>query len=150
LGFSAWYAACACATGPGLRSRDLQVGGIQFDQQVTLLHLLVVDHVDGRHRARHPRAHGADVPVDLRVVGLLEVAGVQPPRERGQRDHQQPEREAQAQRAFLACLGRSLFGGAPRSPAVLLPGVGPYTTFVGHLGRLGHAGTYPPAPSDAR
>jgi len=110
----------------------------------------VVHHVDGRHRARNPRAHGADVAVDLRVVGLLEVAGVEPPTEGGQRDHQERHRDGQAEAAFLACPGRSLAGVAPRSPVLLLPGMGACATFVGDLGGLGHAGTYPPAPSDAR
>ena len=63
------------------RHQYLKIGLIELDQQIAGLDLLVVLDMHGDHRPRHARADGGDVPVDLRVVGVLEVARVQPPDE---------------------------------------------------------------------
>ena len=65
--------------GARLRKGDLQVRRVQLDQQVALLHRLVVLHQHARHRAGDARRHRGDVAIHLGVVGVFELARVQPP-----------------------------------------------------------------------
>jgi len=67
--------------GARLRQGDFQVRRIQLDQQVALLHRLVVLHQHAGHGAGDARRHGGDVAIHLGVVGVFELARVQPPKQ---------------------------------------------------------------------
>ena len=92
---------------PRAGERYLKIGLIQLDQQIAGLDLLVVLDMNGDHRPRHARADGGDVPVDLRVVGVLEVARVQPPDERDdQRDRHRRDGDDLVAAGLLRILAR--------------------------------------------
>ena len=100
-----------------LRDRDGQIRGVDLQQRVAGLDRLVFEDVDVRDGSGDARADVADVAVDLRVVGLFEVARVQPVA--SDRDRQDPQRQ-QHDGAAALLLGRRFVArgrAAPRSMA---------------------------------
>jgi hypothetical protein len=71
---------------PRLGDGNFEIRRVQLDQNVALLHRLVVFDEHAQRGARNARGHRGDVPIHLGIVGVLELAGVQPP-EQGDHGH---------------------------------------------------------------
>ena len=108
--------------GARLRDGNLQIGRVQLDQQVALLHGLVVLHQHAHHRAGDARRHGGDVAIHLGVVGVLELARVQPPEERRHGHDGETKTDPQPHARLLRRFGGRVQLGPPLGarPAIAL------------------------------
>ena len=71
----------------GVLDCDLIVRGVQFGDKVALLYHLVLCHIDLQNLAADARTDLNQVPVDLRVVGILAECPVPPHRDRDRRQN---------------------------------------------------------------
>ena len=123
-----------CELGLGLLLPGGQIGGIDLDERVALLDLLVVGHVDLEHRASDARGHGDHVGVDLRVVGRLSPSR-HPGHEKSGADAYRDDRpQDQVGLALALCGG----GGGRRLSSGRRDALLGYRSAAGHRHRMLH------------
>jgi hypothetical protein len=98
-----------------LRKTHLSIAGVEVDDRLASFHRLIVLHVNGGDRPIDSGCNWIQMPIDLRVIGVLVRARVEPPAHTATYDeHSQYAPQDQSSPAFLGIDGSFLFLGRIR------------------------------------